>query len=742
MKEKSICKIHKKQILFLTGALILSAGALFYWFRRQADQKPEAAEAADFFAYTDTDNRLYLWREGSTEPLLLTDHAFALEGQEPDFPYWEAWEYWQEWDEAGDVWVANEEKALQDVVWEAPDGRRFFPENMRWASFGMQRGAAEREEALAYTSEEELEDWMKVRAFCYDLYVQPSDMEQEAEKLAENVLFYHVDQNGFAWYCRAVTDKTVEIGEEELPCTHCVLYRYDGTNHQEIAEINGRKKEPYRVAKGGVLVYFYGMDDGLYGANPGEEPELLAEGVDMVLGRDDKKGSLCYMRDGAVYRLENGRKETGMYAGDEERQSVGALGTDGKLFFVLEAEEHVRYADWIAREEGEEDEDTQALWELLEETESDYYPLLCTVRVMDFSVSPPQTVDEVRGYVLTAPSADGEGDPRDVYDMEMIPMDSFEKIPLSELLGSSLPEDVLRTYAYYLDEYGEDRREQAFAWALEACWEREVFEKQSSVYAVTKTGIHRLDELAEGIVLSGSEDYSEDGEQLYLLQYQSPDMEGDYRRYGHHLYYGYLENRYRLDGEGNCQKIVELADESRVVGNEVFYSRNMGLEGYVDLYRTGREGAVASAADISLKSLQKSRDSDLCLFLAEGLRTGDEEEQIPVHAGADLRAAYRELGTRRDRFSDEENLHTLILCQEGMVRELEQNIYRYDFYGNDSVWMLQYEPEETLEEEGHGRIGSLFIYENEETRKITDQAVWVIKPGSGEGSRSASWVLE
>lgn len=285
-------------------------------------------------------------------------------------------------------------------------------------------------------------------------------------------------------------------------------------------------------------------------------------------------------------------------------------------------------------------------------------------------------------------------------------MDSFEKIPLSELLGSSLPEDVLRTYTYYLEEYGEDRREQAFAWALEACWEREVFEKQSSVYAVTKTGIHRLDGLAEGIVPGGSEDYSADGEQLYLLQYQSPDMEGDYRRYGHHLYYGYLENRYRLDGEGNCQKIVELADESRVVGNEVFYSRNMGLEGYVDLYRTGREGVVASAADISLKSLQKSRDSDLCLFLAEGLRSGDEEEQIPVYAGADLRAAYRELGSRQDRFSDEENLHTLILCQEGMVRELEQNIYRYDFYGNDSVWMLQYEPGETLEEEEHGRSAS------------------------------------
>ena len=54
------------------------------------------------------------------------------------------------------------------------------------------------------------------------------------------------------------------------------------------------------------------------------------------------------------------------------------------------------------------------------------------------------------------------------------------------------------------------------------------------------------------------------------MEYQSPDMEQDYRRYGHHLYYGYLENRYALDGDGSCRKVVELADETAVVGNEVF----------------------------------------------------------------------------------------------------------------------------------------------------------------------------
>lgn len=730
----------KKQILSVAGVLLFAC-ALFFLARGNADPERATDSEPDFFAYTDTQNRLYVWREGRDEPLLLTDHAFALEGEDAEVPYWEAWEYWEEWDETKGDWIQNEEKALQDVVWELPDGRLLFPENMRWTVFGMQSGAKEREEFLTYSSEDELEDWIKVRIFCYDLCLQASDAEEETERIAENVLYYSVDQTGAVWYCQAVGDQRVQVRGEELSSARCVLYRYDGTDHQRIGEIDGRKKEPYRVEKGGDWVIFYGMDDSLYRCRPKEEPKLLAEGADAVLRRDDDQGSLLYVRDGSVYRAENGKEEKELYAGEEDRQSVGVLGREGEVLFILEAKADVRYADWIAKEDGTQDSDTEALWELLEEMEMDYEPRLCTVRVVDCSVSPAKTIDEVKGYVLMAPLADEEGDVREVYYMEMMPADSFEKIPLSELLGSSLPEDVLYTYAYYLDNYGTDNKERVFAWALEACWEQEAFKKRSSVYGVTRTGIYALDQLGEGLILGASQDYSSDVTQLYLRQYQSPDMERDYRRYGHHLYYGYLENRYVLDGGGNCRKVVELADETAVIGDEVFYSRNMGLEGYVNLYGTDHEELLASAADISLESLQKSGDLDAYLFLAEGLRT-DEEEHIPVHAGADLRAAYKELGIERERFSDEKDLHTLMLWQEGTVRELERDIYQYAFYGEGSVWMLQYKEPAASDTEEHGRIGSLFIWENEEMKKITDQAVWMAGAGSEEGSRSASWVFE
>ncbi len=748
-KKKNTYRIHKKQILFLAGVLFLSACALFFSVRKHAVQEPEEASAADFFAYTDRENRLYVWREGSSEPLLLTDCAFAVQGEEPGLPYWEAWEYWQEWDETEGVWIQNEEKALQDTVWETPGQNLLFPEHMRWTTFGMQRGAEERKEASACMEEKELEEWMKVRVFCYDLYMQASDAGQEAKKLAENVLFYSVDEKGAVWYCQAAADRTAQVDGEELPCASCILYRYDGAEHQKIGEIDGRRKEPYRVEKGGKQVIFYGMDGCLYGCSPGEEPGLLAEGADMVLGRDDRSAGLLYTRDGSVYRIREGKAETEVYAGGESRQMVGALGTEGNVVFVLEAAEHVRYSDWIAPDGGEEDEDTRRLWELLEETASDYYPLLCTVRVMDVTVSPAKTIDEVSGYVIMGPIPDEEGKPKDVYYMEMMPEDSFEKIPLSELLGDSLPGDVLYSCNYYLSQYGENYADQAFAWGLEACWEREALEKRSFVYALTKSGIYPLEGLDGGMVLGTAKDYSADGTLLYLMEYQSPDMEQDYRRYGHHLYYGYLENRYALNGDGSCRKVVELADETAVVGNEVFYSRNMGLEGYVSLYGSDHEEALASAADISLESLQKSPVSDTCLFLAEGLMTAREEETVPVYAQADLQKTYQQLDIRQDRFSDEKDLHTLVQYREGTVRELETDIYHYAFYGADSVWMLQYREDKGFPaeengraEEENGRAGSLFIFENGEKQRITNQAVWVVKAGSGEGSRSASWVLE
>lgn len=75
VKEKDTYKMHKKQFLIFAGILYLSACALFFFMGKRAVREPQETAAADFFAYTDRENRLYLWRERSGKPLLLTDHV-------------------------------------------------------------------------------------------------------------------------------------------------------------------------------------------------------------------------------------------------------------------------------------------------------------------------------------------------------------------------------------------------------------------------------------------------------------------------------------------------------------------------------------------------------------------------------------------------------------------------------------------------------------------------------------------
>lgn len=741
---KKVYKTNLAEKTVSVGAVFcLLLGMLFFSEGGSGKETPQAP--ADFFAYTDSKNRLYLWKEGAAEPLLLTDTAFACQEKTEEIPYWESWEYWEEWDEANNRWIRNEKKALQKTVWETPGQTFYFPGNMRWMHLRMRRGEKEREEALAYTAPEELEEWAGVRVFAYDLYRWQGGGHPEKERLAENVLFYSVDEKGAVWYCKASPEETLGAGEE-MSRVRCMLYRYDGTGHMEIGEINGRLEEPYRVLKGGAYVIFYGMDDSLYGCAPGKAAQLLAERVDDVLYRDDAAGKMLFTRDGTVYILQEG-KEQELLAGASDEIYAGALGEEGDRFFMLDAAEDARYADWIEFDAKGDDADAQKLWELLGDARMQYYPLLMEVKVIGYTGSLAETVEETKGYVVTGPSVDEAGTARDVYYMEMMPADTFEKIPLSELLGDSLPGDVLYAYAYYLDNYGEDYAQQALAWALEECWEREAIESRTRAYALTQNGIHPLETLKPGMVFGSGEEYSADGKLLYLMQYQSPGMEKDYRSYGHHFYYGYLENRYALDKDGGCQKVVELADGTAVLGNEVFYCRNKGLEGYVSLYRTGAEEPVAAAADISMDSLVRSVDSDAVLLLAEGLLTAGGEEQIPVRMQSELREAYAGLGLERSAFAKEEELHTLVLCQNGKAQELEKNIYEYDFYGTDSVWMLQYAPEdlgETDYESGtqNGRIGRLFVRENGEIRQITDQAVWMAGAGDQKSGGRASWVFD
>lgn len=264
------------------AAALLLAGCGGTWERQE--EKMEAAQE-EYFAYTDEENCLWFWEQGAGEAMLLTDRAFALEGGgETEAPYWEEWEYWQEWDDAVSGWIWNYEKAMEGSVQKAPDGNIFFPREMRWGNFRMQRSAGEYEEVLEYTKEEDVGEYAPVRMLLYDLYrhragtaraeteetggtEKPEDAGQaaEAEMVAESVCCHYADSQGNIWYCKIEGNGVGEMEGGEYPFAASVLYRFDGKENLRIGEINGRKEEPFRVGGKGDYVVFFSLDDGFYG---------------------------------------------------------------------------------------------------------------------------------------------------------------------------------------------------------------------------------------------------------------------------------------------------------------------------------------------------------------------------------------------------------------------------------------------------------------------------------------------
>ena len=194
------------------------------------DKREEASLNEDFFAYTDEENRLYLWKKGMAEPLFLTDSAFAAwEGagmlEEEDIrkaekyakgAYREGWEYWQEWDDDMEQWVWNNERAMRGIVKEAEGELFYFPQKMRWESFCMERSTEEWEEAKRYSKEEDVSLVVGVKLFLFDLFYLDIKREEGecVGQVAEDVCLYEIDRMGNIWYCKVEEDRSEEHTSE------------------------------------------------------------------------------------------------------------------------------------------------------------------------------------------------------------------------------------------------------------------------------------------------------------------------------------------------------------------------------------------------------------------------------------------------------------------------------------------------------------------------------------------------
>ncbi len=769
------------------------------------DKREEASLNEDFFAYTDEENRLYLWKKGMTEPLFLTDSAFAAwEGagmlEEEDIrkaekyakaEYWEGWEYWQEWDDDMEQWVWNNERAMRGIVKEAEGELFYFPQKMRWESFCMERSTEEWGEAKRYSKEEDVSLVVGVKLFLFDLFYLDTKREEGecVGQVAEDVCLYEIDRMGNIWYCKVEEDgagKTEGYAENSEMQTgnilHCMLYRYDGEAHLKIGEINVRRNDPFLVSGDGEYVLFYGLDDGLYGCKPGQEAALLVEttGVDMFgeagIYADLDMGKIIYAKGNTIHKINGGRKEKEwQMVGKGEYLTTGMLGEDGDKIFTLSMEKEGSYADWVVREEEKEDEDTRRLWELMEKSRFHFYASLFHAEVTDISSDKPECVEEMDGYLLSCLDGEGMATRQNVYYIEMIPAEGFEKFTLSELFGGMTPAEILDNYAYQ-KEYYEGDDESAITETLDSCVDLEALKGRAKIYIVTENGIVLAEKMNSGNIFVEGET-GEGGDILYLKLCRYIDL-GEDNRFGgtfSHFSYGYLYDVYALDKEGNYEKAAEAVEESIIRGDEIFYSRIAGAEGAVCLYRSGLDKPMAEAVSISMESIQKSYCSEAALFLVNGFMPEEEREGIYVEAEEELLRNYRSKIRDREEDGIEIQERTLVLHDGSGAKELEEEVYRYGFFAGDDVWMLKYEDgeeeraknrvgnqaegygeEEAWEDwdawsggDGSGRSGGskLLIYENGEKKQIAERAVWMVVPEERNReetviAKNASWRYE
>lgn len=753
--------IRKKRNGIVKWAAIVLAALIFT--ASGCGKAGEGMEAglqdADFFAYTDEENCLYFWKQGMDTPVLLTEKAFAegkAEGEkaEGNAPYWEAWDYWQEWDDGSGQWVWNYESAMQGIVKEGPGDILYFPQEMRWENVCLQRSVGELEEEKKYAKGEAVDEYADVKLFLYDLYRYDGgegiEEGRRNGKVADQVISCHIDGQGNVWYCRIEKEgrkkEDTERGTDAewgTESAKTVLYRYDGKETIEIGEINGRKKDAYRVSQNGEYVIFFALDDRLYGCRPDGEAALMAEGMEADLFRDTSNiytnsdmSRIIYAENSTIHIIEDMKKEEEQrIEGTGEYLAVGMLGEDGDKIYTLSVEEETPYTDWIELGEGEKGEDAEKLWELLEKYNTGTYPILCHVQVMDISSVPAKCIQKEDGYLLAWLSDCGMENPHKVYCEEMIPAGSFEKVKLADLLGETTPAELLEAYEYrkedeyYIEAYGEELEEQAFTEAFDSCIERDVLNERGKLCVITEAGIRWLEESGGeiGAFVSG---YGESNDMLYLKRYRYTEQ--DEGGYPFHFYYSYLEDELALDGKGNCEIAAEAADETAVRGDEVFYSRETGMGGTVNLYRSSEPGAIAEAESIALESIQSSCHSEAILFLASGLVSGQEQgpEGVYVKSEKDLLMEYYQSIVEKKDVWEDEGEDTLILEDGSGARELGKDVCRYGFYGEDCVWMML--DENAGEETAKGGSG-LYIYENGEKKMIADKAVWMVMPEDGKG---------
>ncbi|MCI6553409.1 MAG: hypothetical protein MR430_07760 [Lachnospiraceae bacterium] len=513
----------------------------------------------------------------------------------------------------------------------------------------------------------------------YDLYCFLPD--GSSVPVAERVLDFRIDRAGNIWYSRLET----EFGEEWFwEDGREVLYRYDGRKHHPVGELGAAGEGAWQIASDGSLAVFRRDDGGLYEWS-GEDvlqPKRLAEAADQ---------DFCLTAGGERIICRNGNRvsmisldgdgEADTKAVEGEWEEVYILDEAGENLLLMEKESAV-YGDILTYDGTEEDREALKLWKLLMQEELFRGIERCRIGLYDTVRG--EYLSQETGYLLESLEYEQMKPIKGPYYLEMLEED-FEGIPLSCFFPGYTAAELVESYEmegadalfYAADQDCLYERARGFA-AGRGWWQAYEMMELSGQREVRKT-------------------YNRETGQLYIRIFRLlEDEEGEM------LYAG--EDVYELDQQGSCRKVVEAAGQALVIRDRLYYTRSYGEEVGQRLFCLEDGDVIAEGISIDMDRMRKSAKSGHLFYLVGSLGLGDPSSAVlNVYDGRES-------------------------------RELEEKVYRFLLYGDDSVALLQSKLEEDSEEfaymvmSGEGyEEGRLIVLENGEKQTVDEQVMQLIR---------------
>ncbi|MBQ9990836.1 MAG: hypothetical protein IJP31_07830 [Lachnospiraceae bacterium] len=508
------------------------------------------------FVYSNADNQLCFWQQGSEVPVVLTEEWLSITFANTLFGYSDT--------ELESIMETLDLDSTRKVVYAGDGAGIYFPSRLLFYPLGKNE--------------------MKL---VFQLDFLGTDGSKST--VASDVFAFQGDQKGNLWY--SVMEKTAK-GEK------AILYRYDGEEHQLIGSLGSFEEAGWQVSEDGSMAVFLGEDEGLYAwsmeaglwqeplTREDQEEFYLAAGGERVISRKEEQVQIITLQKGQKLQTEILR---------EEWEQVYILGEDAEYLFFRNQQtplyEELLFNDISGNAASDE------AWELIRKEGPQRDIFKCQVGMYDTGKG--AYLARESGFYLESLEYEQMEPISGCFFLELIPEKNYKKQPLSIWLAPDTPEDFLEDY----EVLGQDM----FDGGLN---DLEPFYALAQGYVAGK-GFWKACpgmEFSDQAEVRKNYDRSSGDYYVRIIRYLTTES-GEFILAG--------EDTYVIDQTGKCKKVVEAAGQARFIGDQLYYTRIVGQEDRQKLFTLEGDGALIEADSINLDSMKKSLHTG-CLYYLTG----------------------------------------------------------------------------------------------------------------------------